>query len=78
MDSNSTIEEVIDKYVEIINEDKLICTRDWGAWMYGTMSEDDFIDCNVNQDEYERTVDDLKKFIKEYLKVAKLKEWMEL
>jgi hypothetical protein len=31
-----------DKAIEIL-QDHLTCTRDWSAWSYGTMSQDDFL-----------------------------------
>lgn len=30
--------------------DLLYCTKDWSAWKYGTMSENDFINCNEDDD----------------------------
>jgi hypothetical protein len=47
MDIKEKIKNILKKHLD----DALICTREWSAWGYGTMTEDDFeniSDVNIN------------------------------
>jgi len=54
----------LDERIRYFLRDNYACTRVWEAWSYGTMTEDDF----VPMDEDEDIVNDLKTLIKEEVK----------
>ena len=37
----------------------LVCTRDWSAWTYGTMTDDDFLDASDDPEIVQELVDDI-------------------
>ena len=51
--------EVIRKVLKDCLSDERYCTREWAAWSYGTMTQDDFIPIDVDE-----IVDDIVKTAK--------------
>ena len=51
--SNSVNVNDVHTLTEAILDGTLVCSRDWSAWGYNTMTDDDFIDSNADEEFFE-------------------------